>query len=126
MKATKKSKRQKTDSDLEEEEHLKAFLMIVPDEEEIIDYEVSEKRFPIINWESKLYEFDIHGAECIYYRIFRSDGSCRWIKTFSKMVTRFDRLDLEELYNLTMNSGRINKDGILKAGICMKIMVFIP
>ncbi|GJZ32273.1 hypothetical protein Tco_0577709 [Tanacetum coccineum] len=102
MKATKKSKRQKTDSDLEEEEQLKAFLMIVPDEEGIIDYEVLEKRFPIINWESKFYEFDRHGAECIYYRIFRSDGSSRWIKTFSEMVTRFDRLDLEELYNLVM------------------------
>ncbi|GKC13869.1 hypothetical protein Tco_1010651, partial [Tanacetum coccineum] len=58
------------------------------DEEGIIDYEVLEKRFPIINWESKFYEFDRHGAECIYYRIFRSDGSSRWIKTFSEMVTR--------------------------------------
>ncbi|GJW57852.1 hypothetical protein Tco_0104583 [Tanacetum coccineum] len=88
MKATKKSKRQMTDSDLEEEEQLKAFLMIVPDEEGIIDYEVLEKRFPIINSESKFYEFDRHGAECIYYRIFRFDGSSRWIKTFSEMVTR--------------------------------------
>ncbi|GJR62043.1 hypothetical protein Tco_1504205 [Tanacetum coccineum] len=61
MKATKKSKMQKTDSDLEEEEQLKAFLMIVPDEEGIIDYEVLEKR---------------------------SDRSSRWIKTFSEMVTR--------------------------------------
>ncbi|GJX84643.1 hypothetical protein Tco_0335417 [Tanacetum coccineum] len=102
MKATKKSKRQKTDADLDEEEQLKDFLKIVPDEEGIIDYEVLEKRFPIINWESKFYDFDRHGAECIYYRIFRSDGSSRWIKTFSEMVTRFDRLDLEELYNLVM------------------------
>ncbi|GJW94114.1 hypothetical protein Tco_0173786 [Tanacetum coccineum] len=75
MKATKKSKRRKTDSDLEEEEQLKAFLMIVPDEEGIIDYETPEKR---------------------------SDGSSRWIKTFSEMVTRFDMLDLEELYNMVM------------------------
>ncbi|GJR33876.1 putative ribonuclease H-like domain-containing protein [Tanacetum coccineum] len=102
MKATKKSKRQKTDADLEEEEQLKAFLKIVPDEEGIIDYEVLEKRFPIINWESKFYDFNRHGAECIYYIIFRSDGSSRWIKTFSKMVIRFDRLDLVELYNLVM------------------------
>ncbi|GKA54854.1 hypothetical protein Tco_0753803 [Tanacetum coccineum] len=102
MKATKKSKRQKTDVDLEEEEQLKAYLKIVPDEEGIIDYEVLEKRFPIINWESKFYDFDRHGTECIYYRIFRSDGSSRWIKTFSEMVTRFDRLDLVELYNLVM------------------------
>ncbi|GJY78897.1 hypothetical protein Tco_0484698 [Tanacetum coccineum] len=58
MKATKKYKRQKIDADLEEEEQLKAYLKIVPDEEGIIDYEVLEKRF--------------------------------------------DRLDLEELYNLVM------------------------
>ncbi|GJS24394.1 ribonuclease H-like domain-containing protein [Tanacetum coccineum] len=75
MKATKKSKRQKTDADLEEEEQLKDFLKIVPDEEGIIDYEVLEKR---------------------------SDGISRWIKTFFEMVTRFDRLDLIELYNLVM------------------------
>ncbi|GKB53944.1 hypothetical protein Tco_0904697 [Tanacetum coccineum] len=102
MKATKKSKRQKTDSDLEEEEQLKTFLQIVPDEEGTINYEVLEKRFPIVDWESKFYYFDRNGTECIFYKIFRSDGSSRWIKTFSEMVTLFDRLDLEELYNLVM------------------------
>ncbi|GJX56628.1 ribonuclease H-like domain-containing protein [Tanacetum coccineum] len=104
MKATKKSRMQKTDSDLEEEEHLNTFLKLVPDEEGIIDYEVMEKRFPIINWESKFYHLDRHGAECIYYRIFRSDESSRWIKTFSEMVKMFDRLDLEELYNLVIGN----------------------
>ncbi|GJX11496.1 hypothetical protein Tco_0201355 [Tanacetum coccineum] len=96
------SKRKKTESDLEEEEGLKTFLKIVPDKEGIIDYEVLEKRFPIINWESKFYHYDRHGLEGIYYRIFRSDGSSRWIKTFSEMVTWFGRLDLVELYNLVM------------------------
>nr|GEX46598.1 hypothetical protein [Tanacetum cinerariifolium] len=95
-------KRQKTDVDLEEEEKLKTFLKIDPDEEGVIDYKVLDKRFLIINWESKFYHYDRHGAEGIYYRIFRSDGSSRWIKTFSEMVTRFDRLDLVELYNLVM------------------------
>ncbi|GJS91856.1 hypothetical protein Tco_0774492 [Tanacetum coccineum] len=70
--------------------------------EGIIDYEVLEKRFLIINWESKFYHYDTHGAEGIYYKIFRSDGSSRWINTFSEIVTRFDRLDLVELYNLVM------------------------
>ncbi|GJT29819.1 putative ribonuclease H-like domain-containing protein [Tanacetum coccineum] len=102
MKATKKSKRQKTDSDLEDEEQLKAFLKIVPDEEREIDYEVLDKRYPIINWESKFYHTDRYGEPHDYYRVFRSDGSSRWIKTFSEMVTRFDRMDLEELYNLVM------------------------
>ncbi|GJZ79165.1 putative ribonuclease H-like domain-containing protein [Tanacetum coccineum] len=102
MKAIKKSKIQKTDADLEKEEQLKAYLKIVPNEEGIIDYEVLEKRFPIINWESKFYDFDRHRAEYIYYRIFRSNGRSRWIKTFSKIVIRFDKIDLVELYNLVM------------------------
>ncbi|GJS87376.1 putative ribonuclease H-like domain-containing protein [Tanacetum coccineum] len=90
------SKRKNTDSDLEKEEHLKNFLKIVPNEEGIVNYEVLEKRYPIINWESKFYYYDRHGAEAIYYKIFRSDGRSRWIKTFSKMMTMFDRLDLME------------------------------
>nr|GEW62692.1 hypothetical protein [Tanacetum cinerariifolium] len=80
-------KRQKTDADLKKEEHLKTFLKIASDEEEVVDYEVLEKRFSVINWESKFYHFDRHRAECIYYRIFRSDGSSRWIKTFFEMMT---------------------------------------
>ncbi|GJZ94964.1 putative ribonuclease H-like domain-containing protein [Tanacetum coccineum] len=96
------SKRKKIDSDLEDEEHLKTFLKIVPDEEEIVNYEVLEKRFPIINWESKLYHYDRHGVEGNYYKIFRSGGSSRWIKTFSEIVTRFDRLDRMKLYNLVI------------------------
>nr|GEY92213.1 hypothetical protein [Tanacetum cinerariifolium] len=97
------SKRQKTDVDLEEEEEkLKTFLKIDPDEEGVIDYEVLVKRFPIINWELKFYHYDRHGAKGIYYRIFRSNRSSRWIKTFFEMVIMFDRLDLVELNNLVM------------------------
>ncbi|GJY55802.1 hypothetical protein Tco_0454917 [Tanacetum coccineum] len=69
MKATKKSKRQKIDFDLEEEEQLRASLKIVPDEEEEIDYEV------------------------LCTRVFRANGSLRYIKTFTEMVSRFDILD---------------------------------
>ncbi|GJU16406.1 hypothetical protein Tco_1144372 [Tanacetum coccineum] len=72
------SKRQKTDADLEEEEQLKAFLNIVSDEEGEVDYEVLDKR------------------------VFRADGSSRYIKTFTEMVSRFDRLDFIELHSLVM------------------------
>ncbi|GKB91535.1 hypothetical protein Tco_0963807, partial [Tanacetum coccineum] len=61
MKATKRSKRQKTNSDLKEEKQLKAFLKIVPDEEEEVDYEVLDKRYPIVDWESKFYHTDRYG-----------------------------------------------------------------
>ncbi|GKB45059.1 hypothetical protein Tco_0890001 [Tanacetum coccineum] len=102
MKARKKGRKQThADTDAEhdsEEDERKTESM---NKEDAVE-STKKKRFPIINWESKFYHFDRHGAECIYYRIFRSDGSSRWIKTFSEMVTRFDRLDLVELYNLVM------------------------
>ncbi|GKB11717.1 hypothetical protein Tco_0845640 [Tanacetum coccineum] len=75
MKAPKRSKRQKTDSDHEEENQLRTFLKIVPEEEEKIDYEVLGTRYPIINWESKFYDYGHFGRELIYYRVFRADGS---------------------------------------------------
>nr|GEX46293.1 putative ribonuclease H-like domain-containing protein [Tanacetum cinerariifolium] len=79
MKATKKSKRQKTDFDPKEEEHLKTFVQIVPDEEEEIDYEVLDKRFPIINWESKFYHLDRHGVE--YDDLWKNQAE--WIKSWN-------------------------------------------
>nr|GFA62754.1 hypothetical protein [Tanacetum cinerariifolium] len=98
----KKAKEESSDKGVDNTKKRKAGPRIVPDEEGIMDYEVMDKRFPSINWESKFYHYDRHGAEGIYYRIFKSDGSSRWIKTFSKMVTRFGRLDLVELFNLVM------------------------
>ncbi|GJT92889.1 hypothetical protein Tco_1081734 [Tanacetum coccineum] len=68
MKATKKSKRKKTNSDLEEEEQLRDSLKIVPDEEEDIDYKVLGTRYPIVNWESALYHTDRYGVPHDYYR----------------------------------------------------------
>ncbi|GJX27144.1 hypothetical protein Tco_0233440 [Tanacetum coccineum] len=77
MKAPKRSKRQKTNSDHEEENQLRIFLKIVPEEEEKIDYEILGTRYPIINWESKFYDYGHFGRELIYYRVFRADGISR-------------------------------------------------
>ncbi|GKE60189.1 hypothetical protein Tco_1510556 [Tanacetum coccineum] len=97
--STKKSKRKKTNSDLEEEEQLRASLKIVPNEEEEIDYEVLGMRYPIVNWESTFYHTDRYGIPHDYYRVFTANGSSRYIKTFTEMVSRFDRLDFIELHN---------------------------
>ncbi|GJR39137.1 hypothetical protein Tco_1214821 [Tanacetum coccineum] len=75
MKAPKRSKRQKTNSDHEVENQLRTFLKIVPEEEEKIDYEVLGTR---------------------------AEGSSRWIKTFSEMIKLFDRMDLVEIHSLVM------------------------
>ncbi|GJU72003.1 hypothetical protein Tco_1263408 [Tanacetum coccineum] len=102
MKAIKKSKRQKTGSDLKEEEQLRASLKIVPGEEEEIDYEVLSTRYLIVNWESTFYHTDRYGVPHDYYRVFRANRSSRYIKTFTEMVSRFDRLDFIELHSLVM------------------------
>ncbi|GJR77333.1 hypothetical protein Tco_0089698, partial [Tanacetum coccineum] len=78
MKATKKSKRQKADSDLEEEKQQKDFLKIVPDEEVEVDYEVLDKRYLIVDWKSEFYHTDRYGVPHDYYKVFRSDGSSRF------------------------------------------------
>ncbi|GJU21573.1 hypothetical protein Tco_1154915 [Tanacetum coccineum] len=75
MKAPKRSKRQKTDFDHEEENQLRTFLKIVPEEEENIDYKVLGTR---------------------------ADGSSRWIKTFSEMIKFFNKMDLVEIHSLVM------------------------
>ncbi|GJR75132.1 hypothetical protein Tco_0087497 [Tanacetum coccineum] len=106
-------KGKKTDADLEEEEQLKAFLNIVSDEEGVVDYEVLDKRYPIVNWESKFYHTDRYGEPHDYYRVFRADGSSRYIKTFTEMVSRFDRLDFIELHSLVMQRfATITPEGI--------------
>ncbi|GJU17872.1 ribonuclease H-like domain-containing protein [Tanacetum coccineum] len=102
MKAPKRSKRRKTDSDHEEENQLRIFLKIVHEEEEKIDYEILGTRYPIINWESKFYDYGHSGRELIYYIVFRADGSSRWIKTFSEMIKLFDKTDLTEIHSLVM------------------------
>ncbi|GJY32582.1 hypothetical protein Tco_0417051 [Tanacetum coccineum] len=56
------SKRKKTDSDLEEEEHLKTILKMVPDEEGIIDFKVLEKRFQHITGNQNSNQIDKHGS----------------------------------------------------------------
>nr|GEU96354.1 ribonuclease H-like domain-containing protein [Tanacetum cinerariifolium] len=81
--------------------------LYMKEHELIIDFvpigsEEDERMIKDMNKEAEEESSDKDGAEGIYYRIFRSDRSSRWIKTFFEMVIRFDRLDLVELYNLVM------------------------
>ncbi|GJT58000.1 hypothetical protein Tco_0993054 [Tanacetum coccineum] len=96
------SKKQKTDADIKEEEQLKTFLSIVPNEEEAINYEVLDKRYQIVDWKPEFYHDDRYGQPHDYYRVFRADGSSRYIKTFTEMVSRFDRMDFLKLHSLVM------------------------
>ncbi|GJS04038.1 putative ribonuclease H-like domain-containing protein [Tanacetum coccineum] len=74
----------------------------VLDEDEKIDYEVLGTRYPIVNWESTFYHTDRYGVPHDYYRVFRANGSSRYIKNFTELVSRFDRLDFIKLHSLVM------------------------
>ncbi|GJS98735.1 putative ribonuclease H-like domain-containing protein [Tanacetum coccineum] len=63
-------------------------------------------------------------------RVFRADGSSRYIKTFTKMVSRFDRLDFIELHSLVMKRFKISTpEGInlillaVFKGLCLRQML---
>ncbi|GKD60276.1 hypothetical protein Tco_1297785 [Tanacetum coccineum] len=86
MKASKRSKRQKNDSNHEEENQLRTFQRGLKGKKNDSNHEVLGTRYPIINWESKFYDYGHFGRELIYYRVFRADESSRWIKTFSEMI----------------------------------------
>ncbi|GKC07188.1 hypothetical protein Tco_0998798, partial [Tanacetum coccineum] len=70
--------------------------------DEEIDYEVLGMGYPIVNWESAFYHTDRYGVPHDYYRVFKANGSSRYIKTFTEMVLRFNRLDFIELHSLVM------------------------
>ncbi|GJZ27727.1 hypothetical protein Tco_0572374 [Tanacetum coccineum] len=95
------SKKQKTDVDLKVEEQTKTFLSIVLNEKEAIDYEILDKRYQIVDWKSEFYHNDRYGEPHDYYRVFRADGSSRYIKTFTEMgdlKTMFEANAVDELW----------------------------
>ncbi|GKE58215.1 hypothetical protein Tco_1497400, partial [Tanacetum coccineum] len=84
-----------------EEEQLRAYLKIVPDEEEEIDYEVLGMRYPIVNWESAFYHTDRYGVPHDYYRVFRANG-----KIFNNTPERIDLVlwgDLRIMFKETVD-----------------------
>ncbi|GJZ82678.1 hypothetical protein Tco_0647851 [Tanacetum coccineum] len=85
------------------------------DKERIIDYEVLEKRFPIINWESKFYHYDRHGAEgfgvikpgdaenCGVYTLTLEDGT--EIHLLAKKKYPLTKETLERMMSLKLIAG---------------------
>ncbi|GJS42480.1 ribonuclease H-like domain-containing protein [Tanacetum coccineum] len=102
MKAPKRSKRKKTDSNHEEENQLRTFLKIIPKEERLFKKFYAPMVSVSLNWNDKFYDYGHFGRELIYYRVFRADGSSRWIKTFSEMIKLFDKMDLVKIHSLVM------------------------
>ncbi|GJW16537.1 hypothetical protein Tco_0023973 [Tanacetum coccineum] len=106
MMARKRSRPQKDDKD---DDEIKLSLMIVPDEDKEVDYEVLDRKYHIVEWKS-----EFHGFKPQHYTskeieeihmnvVIRSNGQRRYFSTLMGVLSILDREDLNDIYQLVMN-----------------------
>ncbi|GJX24663.1 hypothetical protein Tco_0230959 [Tanacetum coccineum] len=105
MKSRKRRFRQNTSEDDSEKENdeLRLCLTIAPDEDKEVDYEILDKKYPIIEWKSEYLgikpQFDKtkHLEEINLNVVIRSNGQKRYFSTLMRVLSIFDRDDLNDL-----------------------------
>ncbi|GJS57191.1 hypothetical protein Tco_0651975 [Tanacetum coccineum] len=111
MMARKRSKPQPNDdSDInKDDDELRSSLIIVPDEDKEVDYEILDRKYPIIEWK---YEYlttkpqtdESKGVEEVNLNmVVRSNGQRRYFSTLMRVLSVLDREDLKAIYQLVMN-----------------------
>ncbi|GKD28283.1 hypothetical protein Tco_1239061, partial [Tanacetum coccineum] len=111
MKSRKRRFRQNTSEDDSEKENdeLRLCLTIAPDEDKEVDYEILDKKYPIIEWKSEYLgnksQFDkTKDLEEINLNVvIRSNGQKRYFSTLMRVLSIFDRDDLNVVYQLVMD-----------------------
>ncbi|GKC69599.1 hypothetical protein Tco_1115482 [Tanacetum coccineum] len=84
-------------------------LTIIFDEDKEVDYEILDKKYPIIEWKSEYHgikpQFDeTKDLEEININVvIRSNGQRRYFSTLMRVLSIFDREDLCTVYQLVMN-----------------------
>ncbi|GJX87168.1 hypothetical protein Tco_0339182 [Tanacetum coccineum] len=81
-------KRQKIKDDVEKEE-LRAYLDIIPGDDEAINVKSLAIKYLIVDWKTHALSKDK-----MYYEIIRGDGSTKSYKIFTEMLDDFDRQDV--------------------------------
>ncbi|GJW98597.1 hypothetical protein Tco_0180405 [Tanacetum coccineum] len=113
MKSRKRRFRKDTSKD--ENDELRLCLTIAPDEDKEVDYEILDKKYPIIKWKSEhlgikpQYDETKDLDEININVEIRSNGQRRYFSTLMKVLSIFDRYDLNDVYQLVMD---IYKDEI--------------
>ncbi|GKC29323.1 hypothetical protein Tco_1036617 [Tanacetum coccineum] len=99
MKSRKRRYIQKTfEDDIDKEnDELRLHLTIAPDEEKEVDYEILDRKYPIKEWKTELI------------------GQKRYFSTLMRVLSIFDREDLNVVYQLVMDrfQDEIPKDWII-------------
>ncbi|GJR80093.1 hypothetical protein Tco_0150878 [Tanacetum coccineum] len=111
MKSRKRRFRQNTSEDDSEKENdeLRLCLTIAPDEDKEVDYEILDKKYPIIEWKSEYLgnkpQFDKSKdlEEINLNVVIRSNRQKRYFSTLIRVLSIFDRDDLNVVYQLVMD-----------------------
>ncbi|GJX64681.1 hypothetical protein Tco_0299024, partial [Tanacetum coccineum] len=96
------------DTDKENEE-LRLCLTIAQDEDKEVDYEVLDKKYPIIDWKTQNYgskpqlDESKRSEEINLNVVTRSNGQKRFFSTLMTVLSVFDREDLDAVYKLVMD-----------------------
>ncbi|GKC46882.1 hypothetical protein Tco_1064604, partial [Tanacetum coccineum] len=97
-----------TDSEKENDE-LRLCLTIALDEDKEVDYEILDKKYPIIEWKSEhlrnkpQYDETKDLEEINLNVVIRSNGQRRYFSTLMQVLSIFDRDDLNAVYQLVMD-----------------------
>ncbi|GKA88127.1 hypothetical protein Tco_0809891 [Tanacetum coccineum] len=102
-----KSKKRKFTS--KDDEELRLCLSIAPDEDKDVDYEILDKKYPIIEWRSEYLttkpQYDeTEEVEDVYLNVvIRSNRQRRYFSTLMAVLSILDRDDICAIYQLVMN-----------------------
>ncbi|GKA13468.1 putative ribonuclease H-like domain-containing protein, partial [Tanacetum coccineum] len=102
-----KSKKRKFTS--KDDEELRLCLTIAPDEDKEVDYEILDKKYPIIEWRSEYLttkpQYDeTKEVEYVYLNVvIRSNRQRRYFSTLMAVIFILDRDDICAIYQLVMN-----------------------
>ncbi|GKA50990.1 hypothetical protein Tco_0744186 [Tanacetum coccineum] len=111
MKSRKRRFRQNTSEDDSEKENdeLRLCLTIAPDEDKEVDYEILDKKYPIIEWKTEYLGTKPHVDKAKHLEeinqnvVIRSNGQKRYFSTLMRVLSIFDRDDLNAIYQLVMD-----------------------
>ncbi|GJV23970.1 hypothetical protein Tco_1376665 [Tanacetum coccineum] len=111
MKSRKRRYIQNTSEDDSEKENdeLRLHLTIVPDEEKEVDYEILDRKYPIKEWKTECLgtkpqtDQAEHFEEINQNVVIRSNGQKRYFSTLMRVLSIFNREDLNAVYQLVMD-----------------------
>ncbi|GJY01536.1 hypothetical protein Tco_0359688 [Tanacetum coccineum] len=112
MKSRKRRYIQNTSEDDSEKENdeLRLHLTIAPDEEKEVDYEILDRKYPIKEWKTECLgtkpqaDKAEHLEEINQNVVIRSNGQKRYFSTLMRVLSIFDREDLNAVYQLVMDN----------------------